>query len=243
MSGAEWARLADAVAAGGPGATPPVADLGFAAVDLARAARTGDPEVVFGEGKSPAQIEGVLRALAAAGQPGLVTRVDVEKAAVLCAALPGLVHHAVPRLLHLPAGPAPAPQGLVAVVAAGTSDLPVAEEAAVTAELLGCAVLRVVDVGVAGLHRLLRRVDELRQARVIIVVAGMEGALPSVVTGLVTCPVIGVPTSVGYGANLGGITALLGMVNSCAAGLAVVNVDNGFGAGLMAARINRRGGA
>jgi NCAIR mutase (PurE)-related protein len=243
MSGAEWARLADAVAAGGPGATPPVADLGFAAVDLARAARTGDPEVVFGEGKSPAQIEGVLRALAAAGQPGLVTRVDAEKAAVLCAALPGLVHHPLPRLLHLPAGPAPTPQGLVAVVAAGTSDLPVAEEAAVTAELLGCAVLRVVDVGVAGLHRLLRRVDELRQARVIIVVAGMEGALPSVVTGLVTCPVIGVPTSVGYGANLGGLTALLGMVNSCAAGLAVVNVDNGFGAGLMAARINRRGGA
>jgi NCAIR mutase (PurE)-related protein len=243
MSGSEWARLAHAVASGGPGATPTVAELGYAAVDLARAARTGDPEVVFGEGKSAAQIEGVLRALAAAGQPGLVTRVDPEKAAALCAALPGLVHHPVPRLLHLPAGPPATPQGLVVVVAAGTSDLPVAEEAAVTASLLGCAVHRVVDVGVAGLHRLLRRVDELRQARVIIVVAGMEGALPSVVTGLVTCPVIGVPTSVGYGANLGGLTALLGMVNSCAAGLAVVNIDNGFGAGLMAARINRRGGA
>ena len=242
MASTEWEQLAHAVAVG-QGDAPAVAELGFAAVDLARAARKGDPEVVFGEGKTPEHIEGVLRALAAAGQTGMVTRVDAAKAAALCAALPAAVYHPVARILHLPVAAAPSPRGKVVVVAAGTSDLPVAEEAALTAALLGCAVHRVVDVGVAGLHRLLRRVDELRDARVIIVVAGMEGALPSVVTGLVSCPVIGVPTSVGYGANLGGMTALLGMVNACASGLAVVNIDNGFGAGVMAARINRLGSA
>ncbi len=218
------------------------AKLGFANLDLHRAARTGDPEVVYGEGKSAGQIATALMRLREAGQAGLVTRVDAAKAAEVRARVPEVVDYSVARILSLPVpGKIVEPIGHIGVVCAGTSDLPVAEEAAVTAEVLGHRVTRVVDVGVAGLHRLLRRVETLREARVLIAVAGMEGALPSVLTGLVSCPVIGVPTSVGYGAHLGGITPLLAMLNSCASGLSVVNIDNGFGAALQAGRINRIG--
>ncbi len=218
-----------------PGAVPRVS----AVVDLDRAARTGDPEIIFGQGKTVEQIAAVMSRLHAAGQWAIATRVEDPKAEALAVLHPGLQRWPMARVVALPAGALPAPRGRVAVVCAGTSDLPVAEEAAVIAELLGNSVLRVVDVGVAGLHRLLARVDELRAARVIIVVAGMEGALPGVLTGLVSCPVIGVPTSVGYGANFGGVSALLSMLNACAAGLSVVNIDNGFGAALIASRINR----
>lgn len=247
MEERELLALMEAVAAGerapdlaarlllAPGAAPRVS----AVVDVQRAARTGDPEIIFGQGKTVEQIAAVMSRLHAAGQWAIATRIEAAKAEALRALLPALQWWPEARVLALPAGPAPEPRGLVAVVCAGTSDLPVAEEAAVIAELLGNRVLRVVDVGVAGLHRLLARVDDLRAANVIIVVAGMEGALPGVLTGLVACPVIGVPTSVGYGANFGGVSALLSMLNACAAGLSVVNIDNGFGAALIASRINR----
>jgi NCAIR mutase (PurE)-related protein len=217
----------------------PFADLGFAKPDLPREIRTGMPEVVFGEGKTLAQIVAIAERLAAAGQNAIVTRVDDARAAALAARLPGLVHHADARLAVLRAAPVAVDgAGTILVASAGTADLPVAEEAACTAELMGNRVERVYDVGVAGLHRLLAHGERFRAARVVVVVAGMEGALPSVVGGLVDRPVIAVPTSIGYGASFGGLAALLAMMNSCAAGVTVVNVDNGFGAGVAASRIN-----
>jgi NCAIR mutase (PurE)-related protein len=221
--------------------TPGYADLGFAKPDLHRELRTGVPEVIYGEGKTVEQIVAIVARLAADGQNALVTRLDADRAAVLGARVPALAYHPAARLAVLAGAPvAPAGDGTILVATAGTADQPVAEEAACTAELMGNAVERVYDVGVAGLHRLLASRERLAAARVVIVVAGMEGALPSVVGGLVAAPVIAVPTSVGYGASFGGLAALLAMMNSCAAGVTVVNVDNGFGAGVAASRINRR---
>ena len=219
----------------------PGGELGYATVDLHRALRTGHPEVIYGAGKEPGQIVGILRRLREAGQDGLVTRVSPEKAAAACAEIPELRWHEIARVLHLASAESKPPQtrGFIAVICAGTSDLPVAEEAAVVAEAFGNPVERINDVGVAGLHRLLGRIDAIRKASVLIAVAGMEGALPGVVAGLVDKPVIAVPTSVGYGANFGGLSALLTMLNSCAAGISVVNIDNGFGAAMVASRINR----
>ena len=215
-------------------------DLGFARVDLQRKNRQGVGEVVYGEGKTASQTTAILSSLKRNGQlPALVTRLDREKAAAVADALGGEFRYfAEARLGRL--GPNRPCDGLgtIAVACAGTSDLPVAEEAALVAEALGNKVARLYDVGVAGLHRLLSCAGELRSARVVIAVAGMEGALPSVIGGLVQAPVIAVPTSVGYGASLGGVAALLAMLNSCAAGVSVVNIDNGFGAGFLASRIN-----
>ncbi len=219
----------------------PFEDLGFARVDHHRALRNGFGEVVFGAGKSSDELVAIVERLLAASGSALVTRVDSEAAAILLRAVPGLTHHPRARVVYRRDPSAPMlPGGPVAVVAAGTADMPVAEEAVVTAEFLGARVERVYDVGIAGLHRLLAEHARLRAAAVVIVVAGMEGALPSVVGGLVSTPVIAVPTSVGYGASFGGLAALLGMLNSCAAGLVVVNVDNGFGAAAAAARILQR---
>ncbi len=210
-------------------------DLEFATVDTQREHRTGVPEVIYGEGKSREQIAGIMARLSEAGQDALVTRLEPEKAE----GLPG-TYHPVARVLVNPQGPwRDRGRGEVLIVCAGTSDLPVAEEAAVVAEALGNRIRRLTDVGVAGLHRLLKHEAALREARVIVVVAGMEGALPSVVAGLTDRPVIGVPTSVGYGASFGGVAALLAMLNSCAAGVSVVNIDNGFGAAYQATLINR----
>jgi len=215
-------------------------DLGFAVVDDHRATRTGLPEVVFGQGKTPEQVAHILLHLCGQGLPALATRVEPHQAEAVLRQVPDAVYEAVPRLLWL-AGEHPAFQvrveGVVAVVSAGTSDLPVAEEAARCAEWFGLEVARAWDVGVAGLHRLLSRLDVLREARAIIAVAGMEGALPSVIAGLVPAPVIAVPTSTGYGTHLGGLTPLFAMLNSCASGVVVVNVDNGFGAAQAAWRI------
>ncbi|MBN1336012.1 MAG: nickel pincer cofactor biosynthesis protein LarB [Deltaproteobacteria bacterium] len=218
---------------------PAEVDLGFAHLDLDRRPRTGLPEVVYGEGKTGPQITAILRALHEAGEVAVATRVDATLAAEVCVALPGVTHHAVARVLvWLPEGRHPEPSDApVAVVCAGTSDLPVAEEAAVVLEAFGLPVHRVRDVGVAGLHRLMPHVETLRACRAVVVVAGMEGALPSVVAGLVGRPVVAVPTSVGYGAAFGGIAPLLGMLNACAPGVSVVNIDNGFGAASVAALI------
>ena len=216
----------------------PFASLGYATVDTHRSLRSGFPEVVYGERKTLAQLEGIVGALAGSGQPVLVTRLGADKAAALCKRWPKALWHEEARILHLPRG-RKLRAGRVAVVCAGTSDIPVAEEAAVTAAAMGAEVARVYDVGVAGLHRLLRRRAEVQEAQAAVVVAGMEGALASVVGGLVGVPVVAVPTSVGYGANLGGISALLTMVNSCAPNVAVVNVDNGFGGGFYAALVSR----
>jgi len=214
---------------------------GFATVDLHRRARCGFPEVIFGQGKSAVQIEGILRTLASHGETGLATRVSPETAAHLLQVFPDGRHDPVARTFQLaqtePAGPT---MGRVVIVTAGTSDLPVAEEARVTAEAWNCDVSLIVDVGVAGLHRLIARLDDLKGADVLIVVAGMEGALPSVVGGLVDCPVIAVPTSIGYGANFGGLAALLGMLNSCASNVVTVNIDAGFNGGHVAGLIARR---
>jgi len=217
----------------------PFEDLGFARLDHHRALRNGFPEVILGEGKSPEQLIAIAERMAAAGSRVLVTRLGPEGGERLLAALPGFEYHPTPRLALRRAGSAPPTgRGTVLVVSAGTADLPVAEEAALSAELMGNRVERVYDVGVAGLHRLLERREQLWAAAVLIVVAGMEGALPSVVGGLVDRPVIAVPTSVGYGTSLGGLAALLGMLNTCAAGVVVVNIDNGFGAAAAATRIN-----
>lgn len=219
---------------------PGFADLGFAKPDLHRELRTGVPEVIYGEGKTIEQIVAIAERLAADGQNALVTRLDAERAAALRARMPDLVHHPDARLAVLAVAPVePVGEGTILIASAGTADQPVAEEAACTAELMGNAVERLYDVGVAGLHRLLASRERLAAARVVVVVAGMEGALPSVVGGLVAVPVIAVPTSIGYGASFGGLAALLAMLNSCAAGVTVVNVDNGFGAGVAASRINR----
>jgi NCAIR mutase (PurE)-related protein len=218
----------------------PFEDLGFAKLDHHRALRRGFPEVVYGEGKTREQVVAIVERIAAAGQNVLVTRVSPEVKEAVAASCPGVRHHESARCLTLEVHERAALPGRVAVVCAGTSDVPVAEEAAVTAEFLGAAVDRVHDVGVAGLHRLLARTGTLREAHVVIVAAGMEGALPSVVGGLVDAPVIAVPTSVGYGASFQGVAALLAMLNSCASGVAVVNIDNGFGAGYLAAAILRK---
>lgn len=223
----------------------PAEDLGEAVLDHHRTLRAGAPEVVLGEWKTAEQIARLLGALAAHGSGALATRVSPEKAAHVLAAVPGAQYRELARAVVVPperqastAGTVDASEApVVAVVCAGTSDLSVAEEAAVTLEFLGHPVTRVTDVGVAGLHRLFPHLERLRQAAVILVVAGMEGALPSVIAGLVHRPVIAVPTSVGYGVSQGGYAALLGMLSSCAAGVLVVNIDNGFGAAVGAARI------
>ena len=215
--------------------------LGFAEVDTDRLRRTGHPEVIFGQGKEASDVVAILQRLSAAGQTGLVTRIDAPKAAIVCDALPDAIWHERARVLHLPSpnGPMkPTTRGTIAIVCAGTSDLPVAEEAAVVAEVFGHPIVRISDVGVAGLHRILRHQETLQNASVVVVIAGMEGALVSVVAGLVPCPVVAVPTSIGYGAHFHGLAALLGMLNSCATGVSVVNIDNGFGAAMMAVRIN-----
>ena len=216
-------------------------DIGFARVDTDRLHRRGMPEVIFCPGKTAQQIVEIMKTLRDAGQNAFATRATPEQAAELKKALPNVVYHELPRAVTLDTVPLPPPVGLVLVVCAGTSDLPVAEEAALTAERAGARVERISDVGVAGLHRLMKHVDRLRQARALVVVAGMEGALPSVVGGLVDKPIIAVPTSVGYGTGMNGIAALLAMLNSCVPGISVVNIDNGFGAGVAAAMINRTG--
>jgi NCAIR mutase (PurE)-related protein len=235
MNLSDLQRLLDQVAAGDvtPSAAAdrlsaamraqPLEDLGFARVDHHRASRQGFPEVVLGLGKTPDQIAAIAAAIAGRGHSLLVTRASGAAFEAVKARVPDAIYHDLAR---------------VVIAAAGTSDLPVAEEAAVTAEVMGNTVDRLYDVGVAGLHRLLREHDRLAAARVIVVVAGMEGALPSVVAGLVSVPVIAVPTSIGYGASFGGLAALLGMLNSCANGVSVVNIDNGFGGGCIASQIN-----
>ena len=216
----------------------PFEDLGFARVDHHRAIRHGFPEVVLGLGKTPAQIAAIAAEIVRRGSTLLITRATEEAYAAVRAKLPAANYYADARIIALRQQDVAPGTGTILVIAAGTSDLPVAEEAAQTAELMGNAVGRLYDVGVAGLHRLLAEHERVASARVIIVVAGMEGALPSVVSGLVSVPVIAVPTSIGYGASFGGIAALLGMLNSCASGVAVVNIDNGFGAASVASLIN-----
>ena len=218
---------------------PRTKDLGHSTLDLERAQRTGAAEVVYGEGKTASQIIDIAQALLDAGENLLVTRVEAAKAAAVQAVVANLQYSSTAQLLSARPNESAPVATHVAVVSAGTSDARVAEEAALTAEFYGNTVQRFSDVGVAGLHRLLARIDEIRTARVVIVVAGMEGALPSVLGGLVDKPVIAVPTSVGYGAAFGGLSALLGMLNSCATGVSVVNIDNGFGAGYLANTINR----
>lgn len=214
---------------------------GFAHLDQHRAIRCGFPEVVFGQGKTPEQVVQIVRRLAERNDRVLVTRVAPEMAHVVLEQIPEMAYHAVPRLLILNRSPDTPKRPGVVVATGGTADIPVAEEAAMTAELMDQQVVRLYDVGVAGLHRLLGHLEALQRARVIVVVAGMEGALASVVGGLVSAPVIAVPTSVGYGANFQGLSALLTMLNSCATGVSVVNIDNGFGAGYLAGLINRLG--
>lgn len=218
----------------------PYADLGYAAVDHHRALRQGAPEVVFGHGKTAAQIVGISRELASKGHNVLVTRLDAEKAREVHAALPQLKYAELARTATIEQTPIPQlGTRPVALVSAGTGDLPVAEECAETLRMLGVAVERVYDVGVAGIHRVLHKRDVFERTSVVVVVAGMEGALPSVVGGLVAGPVIAVPTSIGYGVSFGGLTALGGMLSSCASGVVVCNIDNGFGAAYAAARILR----
>jgi hypothetical protein len=217
----------------------PFEDLGFAKVDHHRALRTGVPEVIFGPGKSPEHFVEIFDRLAAREYSVLATRVSEEQVAAVVARFPAVEHNHLARTLVLRREGEKLGKGTIGIISAGTSDIPVAEEAAVTADVMGNDVSRLFDVGVAGLHRLLSHSEELRRARVLVVCAGMEGALPSVVGGLVGVPVIAVPTSVGYGASFGGIAALLGMINSCASNVSVVNIDNGFGAAYVASLINR----
>ncbi|MBW1896432.1 MAG: nickel pincer cofactor biosynthesis protein LarB [Deltaproteobacteria bacterium] len=217
----------------------PFEDLSFACVDHHRSLRKGFPEVIFGEGKSVEQILGVMDAMVRQKDTVMITRVSPEKAKAIAEKYPEAAHHEDARMVVLASKPIePAPKGLIMVIAAGTSDIPVAEEAMITAETMGHRVERLYDVGVSGMHRLVQKDHLWTDASVFIVVAGMEGALPSVVGGLVDKPVVAVPTSIGYGASFGGITALLGMLNSCASNVSVVNIDNGFGAGYVAALIN-----
>jgi hypothetical protein len=221
----------------------PYEDLGFARLDHHRSLRTGVPEVIFGQGKTPAQIVSIVDRFVAHGGRAIVTRISPEAVAVVKAGYPQARYTEIAHMLTVGDFPAPPAAPFVAVLAAGTSDLPVAEEAALTLELLGTQATRVYDVGVAGLHRLLDKVGLLRQAAAIVAVAGMEGALATVVGGLVACPVVAVPTSVGYGASFHGLAALLTMLNSCVPGVAVVNIDNGFGGGAFAHMIARQGQA
>jgi pyridinium-3,5-biscarboxylic acid mononucleotide synthase len=213
-------------------------DLGFARVDHQRELRQGFPEVVFAPGKTPEQIRDISAEIVNRGHTLLVTRATDQASAAVQQAVPGAQFHAVARAITYRQKDVRPGRGTIVVAAAGTSDLPVAEEACVTAEVMGNCVDRLFDVGIAGIHRLLAEHARLSAARAIVVVAGMEGALPSVIGGLVKVPVIAVPTSVGYGASFGGLAALLGMLNSCAAGVSVVNIDNGFGAAAIASRIN-----
>ncbi|MGA7523271.1 MAG: nickel pincer cofactor biosynthesis protein LarB [Acidobacteriaceae bacterium] len=217
----------------------PYEDAGFARIDHHRALRLGLPEVIYAAGKSPAQVAEIFARMAAEGGSVLATRADGAAYEAVQARVPEAVFHETARIIGLKRPDNPGTAGPIAVVCAGTSDLPVAEEAAVTAEYLGCEVARIWDVGVAGLHRILAARESLNTARAVIVCAGMEGALPSVVGGLVAAPVIAVPTSVGYGAAFGGVAALLGMLNSCSPNVCVVNIDNGFGAAYVAAMMVR----
>ena len=223
----------------------PFEDLGFAKIDHHRSLRSGMPEAIYAEGKTPEQVAAIFARLAATGVPVIATRANAEHARATTAMTPAATYHSLSKCLTLAPtvrnAASAAAYGTVAVVCAGTSDLPVAEEAALTAELLGAPVTRISDVGVAGLHRLLAQLPLLREAAVVVACAGMEGALPSVIGGLVAAPVIAVPTSVGYGASMHGIAALLGMLNSCSPNTSVVNIDNGFGAGYLACLIARRG--
>ena len=217
-----------------------IEDLGFALVDHGREKRRGAPEVIFCQNKTPDQIAKIARAIVRHRSILLATRLSAEAYGEIRTAVPRAVYCPISRTLRfVPKTKRRRPVGNVTVISAGTSDMPVAEEAAVTAETFGSRVVRIYDAGVAGIHRLFAHHRKIRSARVVVVVAGMEGALPSVVGGLVRRPVIAVPTSVGYGASFGGIAALLGMLNSCAPGVTVVNIDNGFGAGYAAAQINR----
>jgi len=247
---AEAIQLLEAFRAGGVGRdrvlrafqAAPVADLGFARVDTHRALRKGFPEVIFGGGKTPDQVVKIAAKILAAESRVLITRITDAHARRLRRTFKRAVYHEIARCVTIEKSPLRKRPGTIGIICAGTSDLPVAEEAAVTAEVMGNHVERIYDVGVAGLHRLLAKSENLRRANVLVVVAGMEGALPSVVAGLVSRPVIAVPTSVGYGASFGGVAALLGMLNSCASGLTVVNIDNGFGAGFAASQINALAG-
>ena len=217
----------------------PYQDLGYARIDHHRPLRTGSPEVVLGKGKTPQQVAGIVAALRGRGHPVLVTKTGREAYSAVLEVAPEAEYHELAGAIVLPS-PAERPkQPGTAIVTAGTADLPVAEEAKLTAGLMGQDAALIADVGVAGLHRLLERLSEIRKARVIIVAAGMDAALPSVLAGLVSAPVIAVPTSAGYGASFDGLAALLSMLNSCAPGVSVVNIDNGFGAGYLAAQINR----
>ncbi|MDR1201354.1 MAG: nickel pincer cofactor biosynthesis protein LarB [Tannerellaceae bacterium] len=216
-----------------------IEDMGFAMLDMDRLKRTGIPEVIYGEGKTSDQICRIAARLYEKEADILITRIHADVAQAVKKIVPEAEYHALARVLLCRRNREMNEKGYIAVVAAGTSDLPVAEEAVLTASFLGNKTERVYDVGVAGLHRLFSKLDIIKQARVVIVIAGMEGALASVIGGLIDKPVIGVPTSVGYGANLGGISALLSMLNSCAAGVSVVNIDNGFGAACQASLINK----
>lgn len=217
-----------------------VEDIGYAHIDHHRSLRKGFPEVIYGENKTSAQIIGIMEKMMQRENIVLVTRIDGENAQQVQDKLPDITYHADARMLIWAAGEIPVTgKGVILVISAGTSDIPVAREAFLTAQAMGNSVKSIFDVGVAGIHRLFEYKDEIEAAAVLIVVAGMEGALPSVVAGLVDKPLIGVPTSVGYGASFGGLTALLSMLNSCSSNVAVVNIDNGFGAGYMASMINR----
>jgi pyridinium-3,5-biscarboxylic acid mononucleotide synthase len=214
-------------------------DLSFAKLDHQRPLRTGFPEVVWGPGKTPEQIAQIMRHLVASTPVVMATRITAEVFSQIQQQLPGVEYSPTARICSFKSAPPPPQVGTITLLTAGTADLPVAEEAALTAELSGFQVQRLWDVGVAGIHRLLHHQDLIARAQVLIVVAGMEGALPSVVAGLAACPVIAVPTSIGYGANFQGLSALLGMLNSCATGVGVVNIDNGFGAAMLAGQILR----
>ena len=248
MTPAELRRLLADLAAGTVSAgdaferlrTFPTDHLGFARVDTQRTLRTGIPEVIYGAGKTAEQVAAIAERLAASGSPVLATRVTPEMAVAVQTRLANVQYHEIAAMLTAPGREPLERHGRVTVVSAGTSDLPVAEEAAITAEALGACVERVYDAGVAAMHRILAERPALDRADAIVVVAGMEGALPSVVGGLTDRPIIGVPTSVGYGAAFGGLAALLGMLTSCAPGVSVVNIDNGFGAGVQATLISRR---
>ncbi|MDR2593732.1 MAG: nickel pincer cofactor biosynthesis protein LarB [Fibromonadaceae bacterium] len=222
--------------------TQPFEDLGYAKLDHHRELRKGIPEVIYGTGKSQEQIKGIVKAMLAKGQSLiLITRLPLETAEAIKKTLP-LYYYETAQIGIIGEIPKPNGIGKIVVATGGTSDIPVAEEAAVTAEVLGNEVVRLYDVGVAGMHRLLSKLNDIIDAQVVISIAGMEGALTSVIGGLVECPVIGVPTSVGYGSSFKGVAALLSMLNSCASGVSVVNIDNGFGAGYLASIINHQKG-
>lgn len=247
MTTTEAVKLLEKFRAGGVGRdevlhafqAAPVVDLGFAKIDTHRALRKGFPEVVFGAGKTPEQVLKIASKLIEREERLLVTRITPQHARLLKRKFKRAVYHELARCVTIEKAPAEKRSGTIVVACAGTSDLPIAEEAAVTAEIMGNQVERISDIGVAGVHRLLGRLGTIQSANVVIVVAGMEGALPSVVGGLISKPVIAVPTSIGYGANFGGLAALLGMLNSCSSGVTVVNIDNGFGAGYAASQINQ----